>query len=1075
MHMKRDQKGFTIVELLIAVAILSIVVASVCGFILVGSRSYAAANSDINVQQESQLALNQMSDLLIDTTRSVTYTGFDAVSGTPENALKDAEFSFTPKDKSLVMYNGVVEEDVDPISGAPTVKAAEGNGNKHYQFYWSKDDEKLYYTELAVDPVNHVKTADIHFPAFDPTNPNWVVLATHVTDFSADLSQLEEKRVVQLSLTFVDGAKEYVTSNNVTIRNKVGVNDAELEPVNKRKTIAVAARDFGVIIEPGETYHFSTPKVTGENVTDRSVKWSVETSGSSNTVFTDKANGILKVGRDEPAGDIKVKITTIAVGSDGQPATCKVIVHIKRVTDILMAKTSDTDPDNAPNEISPGCTFTISATATGYKLGEVCSVCGDDTSVDNWVVYSGMDGSGYPNRSNVHGRLLHWYIHNPSKDGDGSSDWDPTQYIDIIDQGPDHATFRVNLTGRDGNPTPTSIEGDSIHTYGVVIQAAAYLPERPNDPYGRDYDMVGGSISLVMVKGKNNLHLDGNFRWGAVSTIKVDPRPEDFNKAGQGHYLVFARIRKSGSSEKEKLMVFGTVGDNALITPDLFGVDEIKVPWDVSLQVLDPGASFGGGTKNLEKGEDVTRTVEGISDATVRKVVEDYLKNCDSSGTYIGSYAHTGKITETLNPPKIIYEGQADAGKLELAPVSALAGGVQMTPIKIKEVLNTRGDRDGVTAFINDYIRFCVTKLTDGGEPKSIYYYDDKTQQFKGELKIYNETIVFENFDKSVSTAQIKLENKPENFADAAGKYEIKPYITYQQNPKADTTYGVYYADYIPSYWKEECYPVPENMVYYTLESGGNLTLWSYDDNRFTKGEINFPAPDQISAGNPSASYFDYFFNVSDLKADLNWHDARRNHRFTKLVANGENKQYYYQSSKIQGRYVKEKDTYELRLYYTYFNNTWGPRHIQASAGEFWYDASTKKWVRTNKGKGTFDSDLEKDPTKNPDTSTARVNFTMNNTTYTGRTYIPLPSEDAFVNTLGFKREYGDWQKKFNFSLKYQPDGQEGQQDMHIDKMICFYDKLLDRYEIRIYEGTDTLRATYHCKSDGDKWELQYN
>ena len=63
-------------ELLIAIAILSIVVMSVCGFILVGSRSYASANSDINVQQEAQLSLNQMSDVLIDTTRSVNYVGY---------------------------------------------------------------------------------------------------------------------------------------------------------------------------------------------------------------------------------------------------------------------------------------------------------------------------------------------------------------------------------------------------------------------------------------------------------------------------------------------------------------------------------------------------------------------------------------------------------------------------------------------------------------------------------------------------------------------------------------------------------------------------------------------------------------------------------------------------------------------------------------------------------------------------------------------------------------------------------------------------------------------------------------
>lgn len=51
---KADHKGFTLVELLISIAILAIVIASVCSFILVGSRSYASANSDISVQQEAQ-------------------------------------------------------------------------------------------------------------------------------------------------------------------------------------------------------------------------------------------------------------------------------------------------------------------------------------------------------------------------------------------------------------------------------------------------------------------------------------------------------------------------------------------------------------------------------------------------------------------------------------------------------------------------------------------------------------------------------------------------------------------------------------------------------------------------------------------------------------------------------------------------------------------------------------------------------------------------------------------------------------------------------------------------------------
>ena len=42
MGVREDQKGFTIIAVVIATVILSIVVLTVCAFIMVGSKSYAA-------------------------------------------------------------------------------------------------------------------------------------------------------------------------------------------------------------------------------------------------------------------------------------------------------------------------------------------------------------------------------------------------------------------------------------------------------------------------------------------------------------------------------------------------------------------------------------------------------------------------------------------------------------------------------------------------------------------------------------------------------------------------------------------------------------------------------------------------------------------------------------------------------------------------------------------------------------------------------------------------------------------------------------------------------------------------
>ena len=57
---KADNKGFSLVELLIAVTIATIVGASIFGFMKVGAKTFNFNSSDVNLQNESQLAFNQM-------------------------------------------------------------------------------------------------------------------------------------------------------------------------------------------------------------------------------------------------------------------------------------------------------------------------------------------------------------------------------------------------------------------------------------------------------------------------------------------------------------------------------------------------------------------------------------------------------------------------------------------------------------------------------------------------------------------------------------------------------------------------------------------------------------------------------------------------------------------------------------------------------------------------------------------------------------------------------------------------------------------------------------------------------
>lgn len=120
-------------------------------------------------------------------------------------------------------------------------------------------------------------------------------------------------------MTFERDNKTYHTSNNITIRNKVRINDVDLEQLDKRVKLSVVPKENSVILEPGETYHFSTPLVSGQNVMDKSVTWSISTDTppeDSATQFSDTTNGIINIASGETADSFKVVITTNAADSE---------------------------------------------------------------------------------------------------------------------------------------------------------------------------------------------------------------------------------------------------------------------------------------------------------------------------------------------------------------------------------------------------------------------------------------------------------------------------------------------------------------------------------------------------------------------------------------------------------------------------------------------------------------------------------------------------------------------------------------------------------------------------------------
>lgn len=806
--MRKDQRGFTIVELLIAVAILAIVIAAVCGFILVGSRSYASANSDISVQQEAQLALNQMSDVLIDTTRSVNYAGYDS-SGRAVLALKDSEFGFEPVEKSLIMYNGAPVVTTAP-GGTSTTTIEPGNGNKHYQFYWNKDDETLYYTDLDVQPddvADPDNVADpmhkIKFPDFG--DPGWVVLAEHVTKFEVDLTQVEEKRVVQLELTFVNGKREYNTSNNVTIRNKVGVNDAEIGPLDRSKTLSVIPKELSVILEPGETFHFSTPKVSGQNVTDKSVTWEMGPGYSGSSSFIDSANGILQIATDEPAGSFTVIVKTNAKDSEGRQAQAPVTVQIKRVSAVDLGI-----PGNSTGIVETGSEFTVQASVDGNCLGLTCDGCGDPTTKDYDVVHQGA--------------VFNWEV------------VEGADYVTIEKSDVKSAEFKVKSTATAGAT--------------IRIRATSYLSTV------KSYEEVHGYLVLTIEDGENAEPINGSLKYGEETLLKEIV--EDLSTEGH-KYMTAVRVVDNSGNSPDRILLYFTTGEGAdyRVAPDLFDLD-LNGSYTFYMQAIDPVSKENHKLGNHHQSD---------SNEVLWQEYYNNVKDKKKPYGYDGDkYDYRKVYYSVLDKPKLTfdYKGISYKGKnitydpvnvYSVSPGGSIISGSNLQPTGYENIVGDNSVWNKMT------FSFYKGKESELSQWQGIYYFDKETMSYHGNTTLEGGAGVL----NIGGNPFLKMENGDK--LKLCGNYHIVPGMLYQ-NKKSDRFQIIGWAgfNFEGLERKERYYEFDDSTIHVNITSEFTMDI---DDDQF-KGQAMFPLPSQMS-GNalfPNLSNTDWQTSAGEVKVD---------------------------------------------------------------------------------------------------------------------------------------------------------------------------------------------------------------
>lgn len=878
LRIQQQNSGFSLVELIIAIAILVIVTGAVCSFIIITSRNYANGNNDISVQQEAQLALNQMSDVIIDATQSINYVGYDE-SNQPVKALKDSEFTFTPEKKALIVYNtatpasgeGTEESSTYADPGTPAEDSSTELHN--YMFYWQKSDENLYFS---------MADAGGSFPM--PGEADCVLLAENVTEFQVDLSQVEERRVVKLKLNFKTGTRKFEMANNITVRNKVVINNADIEPLDKRVRVNIKVKEPVVVLEPGETFHFSTPKVTGTNLLNKMVTWSIDGAVGEGTEMVDAANGILKIGEKENHQSFQVKVTTTAKNDeDNSPAEATITVYVKRVTKVTLNKNSEellNPNDNIPGklEVMQGSNVVLVGTVDGVKLGNKCDSCGEDPTGDRYLTgWTVVSGSGS--------------LQNGIQDSD-------------------HETATIQ------------IKTDAAVGSTITIRAVSDLSSR------RPYGPVQGEITLKVVEKKNPINpFDGILKHG--DQTRVDNIVfQGFDTRVDAHALV-VHIVDNSTGQVAAYAVCITQGWNIWLSPDYFDLD-LKKSYTFYLQGLE--------SVSKQEHERYDKDHGTMQKSSIETIGAEYDKHSNPTApfAYTGDMFKASQVFSTiLEPVQLTYGYNSKkycAQEITFNTTNVLSvSNYPSDGLNILDKLKFYKDEASnidINAFTVDDVKYSIYKGSgnDAANWSALRVY--KQGAYQGSHSLYNGNV---QFGTASGLPTIKVQRN--NLSDVVGTYHVVPGIWY--NPKAkigNIPKEVYPTGYqFPVYSASmEYVEFPENTFHVTVTAEGTMDITS---DRFT-GSVCFPLPAEMKNNT-------IFTNLQNTEwQDANIQDRNNGDSFNTVDSSGNLSSIRF--NRIRYRYIQSENAYEVEPMWDTFKD--GGLKLGYSYGIYKCPANGSKW-----------------------------------------------------------------------------------------------------------------------------------
>jgi len=307
----RNNKGFSLVELIVAFAITAIAGLAVFGLMSAGTNHFTRTGNDVGLQYEQQVVVNRLRDVLLESSDALSYDD---------------------STKELVVYS---QEDMGPT--------APGALTHDYKYRVTKiylDGTILRYVTQLYDDVADVTASGLYVS--DTSDPNVGIFGEEVQDISFDLSKIDEGKI-GFTISFESNGKLITSDQIVSLRNRVlnsddpdeiFVNNMSIVPSFiqsisiKRNDAYIPAGGNTDIVKNGSetvavpfTYEIKASEYSEYPYVGR---WSL--LDTSNPEFTvDSSTGIVTVGPSVPAGTTNI-LRVESIDDTSKYTTCQITV-----------------------------------------------------------------------------------------------------------------------------------------------------------------------------------------------------------------------------------------------------------------------------------------------------------------------------------------------------------------------------------------------------------------------------------------------------------------------------------------------------------------------------------------------------------------------------------------------------------------------------------------------------------------------------------------------------------------------------------------------------------------------------